>query len=84
MITDALNTDHAIHDRYCLSLGCKKYEDYLKRLYRKIMFNPPKLSYLVMKPVPETWELGITVSAKDLKFRKVQKISPGSHQHEDD
>ncbi len=70
MITDALDTKHAIRDRYCLSLGCKKYEDYLKRLYKKIMWNPPKLSYLAMNPVPEAWEMGLTVTAKELKFRK--------------
>lgn len=70
MICDALDTTHAIHDRYCLSLGCKKYEAYLKRLYKKIMWNPPKLSYLAMNPVPESWVLGLTVTAKELKFRK--------------
>jgi len=69
-IADALDTEHAIHDRYCLSVGCKKYEDYLKRLYKKIMWNPPKLSYLSMNPVPESWEMGITVTANGLKFRK--------------
>lgn len=70
MITDALDTRHAISDRYCLSLSCKRYEDYLKRVYKKIMWQPPILSYLAMDPLPEAWELSLTVTAKALKFRK--------------
>ena len=35
-ITDALNTEHAIRDRYCLNLSCKKFQDYKKRVYKKI------------------------------------------------
>ncbi len=68
MITDALDTKHAIKDRYCLSLTCAKYEDYLKRIYKKIMWKPV-LSYLEMNPVPMDWEAGLTVSAKGLTFR---------------
>jgi len=69
MITDALDTRHAIRDRYCLSLTCAKYEDYLKRIYKKIMWKPV-LSYLDMNPVPTEWEAGITVSAKGLSFKE--------------
>lgn len=69
MITDALDTAHAIKDRYCLDLSCKRYETYLKRVYRKVAW-PPKLSYLAMKPLPTAWAFGITVSAKDLTFAK--------------
>ena len=54
MITDALDTKHAIKDRYCLSLTCTKYENYLKRVYKKVMWKPI-LSYLEMKPVPTDW-----------------------------
>ncbi|MBE6667761.1 MAG: hypothetical protein E7607_05590 [Ruminococcaceae bacterium] len=68
MLTDALDTKHAIRDRYCLSLTCKKYEDYLKRIYKKVMWKPV-LSYLKMNPVPTEWEAGLTVSAKGLTFR---------------
>ena len=68
MLTDALDTKHAIRDRYCLSLSCKKYEDYLKRIYKKVMWMPT-LSYLKMNPVPEEWEVGLVVSAKGLTFK---------------
>jgi len=68
MITDALDTKHAIKDRYCLSLTSAKYEDYLKRIYKKVMWKPV-LSYLDMNPVPMEWEVGLTVSAKGLTFR---------------
>ncbi len=67
MLTDGLDTKHAIRDRYCLSLSCKKYEDYLKRIYKKIMWLP-KLSYLKMHSVPTAWTMGLTVSAKNLSI----------------
>jgi len=69
MYTDALDSDHAIRDRYCVNMTCKKYETYLKRLYKKIPWKPV-LSYLKMTPVPEEWETGITVTAKNLKLDK--------------
>lgn len=69
MLTDALDTKHAIRDRYCLSFSCKKYEDYLKRIYKKVMWKP-MLSYLSMNPVPTEWKAGLTVSAKGLSFKK--------------
>ena len=69
MITDALDTEHAVKDRYCLNLSCKKYEQYLKRVYQKVSWRPV-LSYLSMKPLPTAWVFGLTVSAKDLAFAK--------------
>lgn len=69
MLADALDTTHAVRDRYCLNLSCKKYETYLKRVYKKVAWRP-KLSYLTMKPLPTEWNFGITVSAKNLTFAK--------------
>ena len=69
MLTDALDTKHAIRDRYCLSLSSKKYEDFIKRIYKKVMWKPV-LSYLKMNPVPCEWEAGLTVSAKDLTVQE--------------
>ena len=69
MITDALDRAHAIKDRYCLDLSCKRYESYLKRVYKKVAWRP-KLSYLSMKPLPTAWAFGITVSTKGLTFAK--------------
>ena len=69
MLTDALDAKHAIRDRYCLSLSCKKYEDYLKRIYKKVMWKPI-LSYLKMNPVPKDWKVGLTVSAAGLTIRQ--------------
>ena len=68
-LSDALDTRHAIRDRYCLDLSCKRYEDYLKRVYKKIMW-PPMLSYLKMVQVPCDWSFGLTVSAENLSLRK--------------
>lgn len=67
MITDSLDVSHAIKDRYCLNLSCDRAEDYIKRVYKKIPW-PPMLSYLKMTPVPEMWNMGITVSAKELRI----------------
>ena len=66
-ISDALDTSHAIRDRFCLSLTNKKYENYVKRVYKKLAW-PPTLSYLPMADAPEVWELGVTASAKNLCF----------------
>lgn len=66
-LTDALDSKHAIRDRFCLNLSCKKYETYLKRIYKKIAW-PPMLSYLKMAYVPTEWEAGVTVSTKNLTF----------------
>ena len=68
-LTDALDTRHAIRDRYALNLSCKKYEDYLKRVYKKIAW-PPILAYLKMVHLPTAWSFGLTVSAEKLSFRK--------------
>lgn len=69
MLTDALDTAHAIRDRYCLSLSSKKPEDYLRRVYKKLPW-PPKLSYLTMTPVPTAWKFGITLTAKGLSYKE--------------
>lgn len=68
-LTDALDTAHAIRDRYCLDLSSKKPERYLRRVYRKIAW-PPKLSYLVMNPLPTEWMLGVTVTARELSYKQ--------------
>ena len=66
-LTDALDTEHAVRDRYCLDFSCKRVERYLKRVYKKVMW-PPVLSYLHMVAPPTTWELGVTVTTKNLRF----------------
>ncbi|MBR5314681.1 MAG: hypothetical protein IKU45_04655 [Clostridia bacterium] len=66
MYSDALDTVHAIRDRYCLNMSCKKNEEHIKRIYKKIAW-PPSPGYL--GKVTE-WETGITVSAKNLKICK--------------
>jgi len=70
MITDALDTEHAIRDRFCLDLSCKKYEDYLKRVFKKIQWTPLMLSYIRVFDPPKDWSLGIMATAKKLTFGK--------------
>lgn len=64
-ITDALDTAHAIRDRYCLDFSSEQEEEFIRRAYKKVMW-PPVLSYLGMHDVPTTWQFGITVSGKDV------------------
>lgn len=64
-ITDSLDTEHAFHDRFCLNISTKDYNNYVKRAYKKIMW-PPALSYLPMTPIATEWECGIYASAKNL------------------
>jgi len=66
-ITDALDPHHAFEAQYCLDLSSKAPEEYIRRLYKKVMW-PPVLSYLKMNPVPAEWVCGIWASAKGLKF----------------
>ena len=68
-IVDALDTDHAFEAQYCLNLSSKKPEEYIRRLYKKVMW-PPVLSYLKMNPVPEDWTCGIWAAAKNLRFEE--------------
>lgn len=66
-ITDALDTQHAYQAQYCLDFSCKKPAEYIKRIYKKVMW-PPVLSYLKMNPVPADWTWGIWAQAKGLRF----------------
>ncbi len=70
MLTDALDTKHAIRDRYCLDLSSRRFEDYKRQIFKKVLWKPVMLSYLEMKPVPTEWVLGITASAENLKIKK--------------
>lgn len=68
-LNDALDTAHAIKDRFCLNFSSKKPEEYIRRVYKKAIWTPV-LSYLKMNPVPTTWKLGICVSGKDLSLEE--------------
>ena len=39
-IHDALDTKNADKARYCLNLSCKKPEEYIKRVYKKVLWSP--------------------------------------------
>lgn len=66
-IVDALDTQHAFEAQYCLNFSSRKPEEYIRRIYKKVMW-PPVLSYLKMNPVPADWTCGIWASAKSLRF----------------
>ena len=67
LLTDALDSDNANQDQFCLDLSCKKAENYIKRVYKKVMWKPV-LSYLEMANLPTDWKAGISVKAEDLKI----------------
>ncbi len=66
---DALDSVHAWRAQYCLDFSMKKPEKYIKRVYKKVVWNP-KLSYLELIPVPDEWEYGISVRAEGLKIHE--------------
>ena len=94
-INDALDTKHAVRERYCLNFSSKKPEDYLRRIYKKIMWsNPLKLGYMTVLPLQTEWRMGVSVTAKDLQIlegghlqmridvhRKKEGINPRSIEH---
>jgi len=68
-ITDSLDTEHAVRDRFCLNFSINNAENFIRRAYKKIMW-PPVLSYLSMQPLPTNWQTGIYVTAKNLKVEE--------------
>ncbi len=66
-VDDALDTTHADTRRYCLNLSAKIPANYVRRVYKKVMW-PPVLSYLAMNPVPETWVVGIRACTENLQL----------------
>ncbi len=67
LLTDALDSENANQDAFCLNLSCKKAENYIKRVYKKVMWKPV-LSYLEMANLPTNWQTGISVKAENLKI----------------
>lgn len=68
-LADALDTKHAIRDRYCLNFSSKKPEEYLRRIYKKIMWSDPlRISYTQVLPRYTEWKLGVRVSAEKLSI----------------
>ena len=69
LLTDSLDTEHAVRSQYCLDFSSERPESYVKRIYKKILWKPV-LSYLKMNPVPADFTAGFFASAKDLKIDK--------------
>lgn len=67
LIDDALDTENAKNDQYCLDLSCKDFFDYTKRAYKKVLWQPI-LSYLKMENLPTLWQFGIWVKAENLEI----------------
>ena len=40
LIDDALDNENALNDQYCLDLSAKTETDYIKRVYKKILWKP--------------------------------------------
>jgi len=67
LITDALDSENANQDHFCLDLSCKTEKNYIKRVYKKVLWRPV-LSYLGMAIVPEQWKSGLSVKAENLRI----------------
>lgn len=68
-ISDALNTEHAIHNSFCLDFSQKTPENYVKRCFHKFLWRP-MIYYLPLSPIPTEWTIGINASAENLKIEK--------------
>lgn len=68
-ISDALNTEHAVHNSFCLDFSQKTPEKYVKRCFHKFLWKP-MLYYIPMSPVPAKWSIGINASAKNLRLEQ--------------
>ncbi len=67
LITDSLDSENANQDQFCLDFSCLDDRNYMKRVYKKVMWKPV-LSYLEMANVPTDWQTGISVKAENLKI----------------
>ncbi len=65
-IVDALDTKNARLAQYALNFTSKAPEEYTKRLYKKVVWNP-ELAYLELNPITDNWMYGISVKGKDIK-----------------
>ena len=66
-IADALDSDHAFRAQYCLNLSSKEPKDYIRRIYKRVMW-PPILYYMLLNPIPEDWTWGLWARAKNLRY----------------
>lgn len=68
-IHDALDSEHAKKARYCLNLSCKEPKEYVKRVYKKILWRP-KYYYIDIHNLPTEWHGGILAKANNLKIEE--------------
>lgn len=68
-ISDALNTEHAVRNSFCLDFSQKTPEKYVKRCFHKFLWRP-MLYYIPLSPVPTEWKIGINASAKNLRLKQ--------------
>ncbi len=66
-ISDSLYSSEAERGAFALSFCSKREEQYIRRVYKKIIWEP-RLSYLDLVPLPEEWEIGLFAKAKNLKI----------------
>ena len=68
-ISDSLYSDEAERSAFALSFSSKKPEPYVRRVYKKVIWEP-RLSYLDLSPLPSEWEVGIFAKAKGLSVKE--------------
>ena len=66
-ISDSLYSSEAERSAFALSFSSKKSEKYVRRVYKKIIWEP-RLSYLDLVPLPTEWEIGLFAKAKNLRI----------------
>ena len=66
-ITDSLSAEEAEKSAFALSFSSKKPESYVRRVHKKIIWEP-RLSYLDLTPLPTEWDFGVRVKSENLKI----------------
>jgi len=66
-IADSLSTEEAEKSAFALSFSSKKPESYVRRVHKKIIWEP-RLSYLDLTPLPTEWDFGVRVKSEKLKI----------------
>ena len=66
-IADSLYSEEAEKSAFALSFSSEKPEKYVRRVYKKIIWEP-RLSYLDLTPLPTEWEVGFYVKTENLKI----------------
>lgn len=66
LIDDALNTENAEKNRFCLDMSCSKPDEYPKCVVKKISWQPPRYGSYPVLGHNKNWNFGVSAKAENL------------------